>query len=90
MIRANFYVAATLWKRFRKGCIDHNMSASRALTELMQQQLSAWCQEEAPPESESASLRLRTPPTSQLRDVPNITFEVQGRPLPEPHKETTP
>jgi len=90
MKRINLSVDPVIWRDFRVACLRRNLSASKEFERFMHWKLSVWQQEEDPLQSESAFLRLRTPPTSQLRDLPNITFEVQGRPLPEPHKETTP
>lgn len=45
MTRANIYIDETLWLAFRHACLDHHISASQAITELMRQQLVQWQRE---------------------------------------------
>jgi hypothetical protein len=42
MVKVTVYLDETLWLRFRKACLDHKISASKALGPLVEQQIALW------------------------------------------------
>jgi hypothetical protein len=45
MLKATVYIADDpLWRAFRKACIDHKTSASKAIEQLMREQLARWAE----------------------------------------------
>ena len=42
MTRVNLYLDETLWLAFRKACLEQHTSASKAIEQLIRQQLTQW------------------------------------------------
>lgn len=42
MTRVNLYLDDAIWLAFRMACLEHHISASKAIEQLIRQQLALW------------------------------------------------